>query len=485
MVISGLLPGALLLTLHCYCLGQNPHHGIFSVRIDWSADINKLKEVIKRTRSQFRNILANELNLWKTSIPVNAEETLKSLNPIPGEDLESEIILKDIFPESPSEYDIHILVECPNKPLNPFKRERYSCLKDLRAHLSESSTASELTSMIPYYVLTKDRIACHRPETIGITPIALLDPVFAKLEDDMQSLQPTREDYAFARKLSDQMSQFYGEETHIALLQDLFKEHGLIIHHQDEDMMVSAMNGDCHHDSLKLVLIGMNSELNMNHDSFFQVLLQYVKNLIRTYDTVPRLRNARLPSILLFCNGPFLGVAGALFTSKVQCELMGLVLPLFWNESSNIFCHKLARALGSIRNAMNELKTRYHQSEPLPSELRLNDYPYITSYQVDGSNYSFTYDEDQPYSGFQEDGFVHGDIRGANLLVGREEGNGELVFKMIDFDWAGKVGCTHYPSRLHSGIARASDVVACGPIEFEHDNFMVNQLSYLTDEAKD
>ncbi|PFH44921.1 hypothetical protein AMATHDRAFT_130000, partial [Amanita thiersii Skay4041] len=77
---------------------------------------------------------------------------------------------------------------------------------------------------------------------------------------------------------------------------------------------------------------------------------------------------------------------------------------------------------------------------------------------------------------FQEDGFVHGDIRGANLLVGREEGNGELVFKMIDFDWAGKVGCTHYPSRLHSGIARASDVVACGPIEFEHDNFMVNQL---------
>ncbi|PFH49605.1 hypothetical protein AMATHDRAFT_147320, partial [Amanita thiersii Skay4041] len=79
---------------------------------------------------------------------------------------------------------------------------------------------------------------------------------------------------------------------------------------------------------------------------------------------------------------------------------------------------------------------------------------------------------------FQRHGFVHGEFRGANILIGREEGSGKLVFKLIDFDWAGKAGTTYYPSRLHPAIARANNVVSCGPIQFEHDNYMVKRLAY-------
>ncbi|PFH47701.1 hypothetical protein AMATHDRAFT_151491 [Amanita thiersii Skay4041] len=185
----------------------------------------------------------------------------------------------------------------------------------------------------------------------------------------------------------------------------------------------------------------------------------------------------------------------------------------------------------------------------------MNEYPYVTSYQLNGKQYPFVYDEDQPLESrrvfivqsggrrlcvkfvrrysqeahkfweergrapelitvnmlpagwlmvvmeylqgfehwksppksvwlelvglmdeFQRHGFVHGDIRGANILIGRE--NGELVFKLIDFDWAGKMGMTHYPSRLHPAIVRAQDVLPCGVIQFADDNYMVNQLSH-------
>ncbi|PFH48177.1 hypothetical protein AMATHDRAFT_129073, partial [Amanita thiersii Skay4041] len=77
---------------------------------------------------------------------------------------------------------------------------------------------------------------------------------------------------------------------------------------------------------------------------------------------------------------------------------------------------------------------------------------------------------------FQQHGFVHGDIREANILIGREEGSGELVFKLIDFDWAGKVGMAYYPSRLHPAISRAKDVLPCGLIQSTHDSYMVEQL---------
>ncbi|PFH48180.1 hypothetical protein AMATHDRAFT_130597, partial [Amanita thiersii Skay4041] len=77
---------------------------------------------------------------------------------------------------------------------------------------------------------------------------------------------------------------------------------------------------------------------------------------------------------------------------------------------------------------------------------------------------------------FQRHGFVHGDIREANILIGPEQESDELVFKLIDFDWAGKVGMAHYPPRLHPATPRASDVLPCGVIQFAHDSYMVNQL---------
>ncbi|PFH49602.1 hypothetical protein AMATHDRAFT_4757 [Amanita thiersii Skay4041] len=509
-------------TLTCHFLGQNPDQDIFSIKIEWLMNVNALKEAIKNARSELNAVSACDLTLWKCCIPIPSGSVLDYAMPRAEDALCSSTRLKDIFPMPPKKQHIHL--DYPAWSIEFLAI--HSCLEDLRANLPTSARASELTSSIQDNVLMKDRMACHRPQTIPAIPVTLLDHVFAKLEDDMQRLSPTREDYAFSRELSDEMSQFYTEEeTRVSSLQYLFEKYGLRIHHQNEESRAIMPAADCRNHSLKLLLTGMQSDSGMSHDSFFQVLLYYVKNLIDTYDTAPHLCDTPLPSILLFCNGAFLGVAGALFTARVQRELMGPVLPLFWNESSDAFCHQLARTLGTDgenysftydehqpldfhrifvaqaadRKICVKFTRRYSQEahrfwaerKRAPDLIAVNSLPagwimvvmeYLEDYDYWKAPPKYVWDGLVGLvAEFQEHGFVHGDIRGANILIGQEEGSNELVFKLIDFDWAGKVGTTHYPSRLHPAIARASDVVACGAIEFDHDNYMVNRLSYSTD----
>jgi len=50
----------------------------------------------------------------------------------------------------------------------------------------------------------------------------------------------------------------------------------------------------------------------------------------------------------------------------------------------------------------------------------------------------------------KQEGFVHGDLRPINImcreLPGRGKERGELEIKVIDFDWAGKLGVARYPA---------------------------------------
>ena len=70
-------------------------------------------------------------------------------------------------------------------------------------------------------------------------------------------------------------------------------------------------------------------------------------------------------------------------------------------------------------------------------------------------------------------GYVHGDLRGPNVLVTASEG-----LKIIDFDWCGKEGEARYPADIslvpglpwHDGVRRG------GKITMEHDNYMLELL---------
>ena len=60
-----------------------------------------------------------------------------------------------------------------------------------------------------------------------------------------------------------------------------------------------------------------------------------------------------------------------------------------------------------------------------------------------------------------EGGFVHGDIRDADLLIDRASLVSDVMVHLIDFDWAGRVGEAKYPMRINfTGVRRPERVRA-------------------------
>lgn len=77
-------------------------------------------------------------------------------------------------------------------------------------------------------------------------------------------------------------------------------------------------------------------------------------------------------------------------------------------------------------------------------------------------------------------GYVHGDVRDANILVDRESlssKDGEVKLHLIDFDWAGCVGEAKYPMGVNTvSVRRPAGVDEGVFITKEHDIEMVRYL---------
>ncbi|KAG6847753.1 hypothetical protein H0H93_006195 [Arthromyces matolae] len=71
-------------------------------------------------------------------------------------------------------------------------------------------------------------------------------------------------------------------------------------------------------------------------------------------------------------------------------------------------------------------------------------------------------------------GFVHGDIRGPNIVI-IEKGS-EVSIHIIDFDWAGKDGDATYPLDINLDVQRPKEVAAGGLITMDDDDVMVSFL---------
>ena len=70
-------------------------------------------------------------------------------------------------------------------------------------------------------------------------------------------------------------------------------------------------------------------------------------------------------------------------------------------------------------------------------------------------------------------GYVHGDIRPANIMF-RVDGEGDEV-KLIDFDFAGDEGQVTYPWDLNPEC-RPAVQMPCAPIKFDHDAISLRML---------
>lgn len=70
-----------------------------------------------------------------------------------------------------------------------------------------------------------------------------------------------------------------------------------------------------------------------------------------------------------------------------------------------------------------------------------------------------------------EEGFVFGDLRPPNIMVTPLN-----AIKLIDFDWAGKVGVVKYPLLMSSGIAWPSGATGGALITKQHDRDMIQAI---------
>ena len=251
-----------------------------------------------------------------------------------------------------------------------------------------------------------------------------------------------------------------------------------------------------------------------------------------------------------------MGIAGTVFTTKVQCDILVPIIPLFWHSTDHPMQAMAARTIGAFRVAVKKLEHHYSSSHTTPEPIRANEddiCPYPRHYSDSaGIQQEFTYDTDQPhrkqlifygksnggrniclkfvrrysreahvfcaskghapeliafeslsggwnmvvmevidihrgpsprrtgsYQQFHYDmrgilslkrpiatlikqlhakGYVHGDVRAANLFVqvdDDEEVTPKTNFKLIDFDWAGRIGEAKYPMYVNrQGIRR-------------------------------
>ncbi|KAF9415354.1 hypothetical protein BGZ94_000118 [Podila epigama] len=124
------------LTLFCLVDGESTP---FPVEIESTKTIGDLKDAIKDKKApRFDDVAADELTLWRVSIPdadddENDEESPVLLDSIPSKDkkkLKATHDLSDVFKETPPKKTIHIIVQRPAPACTPTPTQRVSVPQD-------------------------------------------------------------------------------------------------------------------------------------------------------------------------------------------------------------------------------------------------------------------------------------------------------------------------------------------------------------------
>ena len=97
---------------------------------------------------------------------------------------------------------------------------------------------------------------------------------------------------------------------------------------------------------------------------------------------------------------------------------------------------------------------------------RLSDFP---------PHYSHYEDIARKLASLHQENYVHGDVRDTNIMVKK---NGALGFKLVDFDWSGRIGQVRYPMNVYRGsrLWRRLEAEDGRLIKADHDIEMLNAL---------
>lgn len=102
-----------LLKLNCLVFGDG-HRQIFTVKIAGTENVSELKKMIRGKKVHaFSNMDANDLLLWKVSLPAdeNLQAAVADRSFVEKESLEPIKRLSESFPDAPIDSDLHIVVK--------------------------------------------------------------------------------------------------------------------------------------------------------------------------------------------------------------------------------------------------------------------------------------------------------------------------------------------------------------------------------------
>ena len=79
---------------------------------------------------------------------------------------------------------------------------------------------------------------------------------------------------------------------------------------------------------------------------------------------------------------------------------------------------------------------------------------------------------------FHDLGFMHGDLRGPNILIRKNFAAETSAVLLLDFDWPGKEGEAFYLRKMNKSLVWAEGVKVTGPITNSkaHDLYMLRHL---------
>ena len=105
------------ITLLCLVKG-NKTASAFPVHIDGNSLVGDLKEAIKTKKHKtFHDVEADELRLWKVTIPDDQDDPLSNLSFQDKDELLATREIGDYWTEKPPKRHIHVIVKLPRKCL--------------------------------------------------------------------------------------------------------------------------------------------------------------------------------------------------------------------------------------------------------------------------------------------------------------------------------------------------------------------------------
>ncbi|KAG0165203.1 hypothetical protein DFQ28_001499 [Apophysomyces sp. BC1034] len=152
--------------LELFCLVDGaPLSRAFSVEIDSTANVDQLKDAIKTKKSNFfKDVDANNLTLWRVSIPYSDDETPLGLDSVNDKKKLGHVHkLSKVFNRMPEEDTIHIIVQRP-----PSESKRHRDEDSAERYLKRFKPNATVCKAFRKYVYYADQTRSNEPLVAAI-----------------------------------------------------------------------------------------------------------------------------------------------------------------------------------------------------------------------------------------------------------------------------------------------------------------------------